>query len=250
MKIVKYVKGLIVTEVKMLVNSFWEPQKNKMQEGCSFKLFYGSNPNDSVLGTNVALFRMEVGKALAKEAQIKADIVVPIPETGVFYAISYSEESSTPLRLGIIREKYSKKTLFESRYEKRISALKKKLIIIPDIIEGKRIILIDEALLSGNTLKVTIEKLKKAGAGEIYVRIASPPTLYKCPAGEHPPFLNLLIPNLLSNYNSLGSQEIENELCNYFNIDSFKFLTLKALSEDLLKKTDFKCLYCFNGEIP
>lgn len=224
-------------------------KKIKMQEGCTFKLFYGGDLNESALGMNVALFRIETGKVLAIESQIKADIVVPIPETGIFYAIGYSEESDIPLRFGIIKEKYSKKTLFEPRYEKRISALEKKLVVIPDMIKNKRIILIDEALLSGSTLKVTIEKLKNEGVREIHVRLGSPQILYKCPAGEHPSSLNLLLPNLLQNISS-NYQEIENELCNYFNVDSFRFLTLKALSEDLLKKTALECLYCFNGRIP
>ena len=240
-----------IDDLRVNVRSLNEGLKKiKMQEGCTFKLFYGSNPNDSALGTNVALFRMETGKALAKQSQIKADIVVPIPETGIFYAIGYSEQSGIPLRFGIIKEKYSKKTLFEPRYEKRISALEKKLVVIPDMIKDRRIILIDEALLSGTTLKVTIEKLRSEGVREIHVRIGSPPILYKCPSGEHPPSLNLLLLNLVSNCASFSNQEIENELCNYFNVDSFKFLTLKALDEDLLKRTELKCLYCFNRRIP
>lgn len=220
--------------------------KVKMQEYCTFKLIYSSQPYESAMGMNVALGRMELGKMLASVAPTNADIVVPIPETGIFYAIGYSDGSGIPLRFGVITKRYSKRTLFEPKYRKRIRALEDKLKVIPNIIKGKKVILIDEAVLSGSTLKIVVEKIKKSGVKEIHIRIPSPPILYKCPSGEHPPSLKLISHSLVRGTIHADHQKIENELRRYFDVDSFRFLTPDALSEKLPRK----CLYCSNKQIP
>jgi dTDP-4-dehydrorhamnose reductase len=220
--------------------------KVRMQEYCTFKLLYSSQPYESAMGMNVGLGRMELGKMLASIASTNGDMVVPIPETGIFYAIGYSDESGIPLRFGVITKRYSKKTLFEPKYRKRIRALEEKLKVIPDIIKGKKVILIDEAVLSGSTLKIVIDKIKKSGVKEIHIRIPSPPVLYKCPCGEHPPSLKLISRSLMPNTIHADYSKIENGLQRYFGVDSFRFLTLEALS----KKLPIKCLYCSNNQIP
>jgi amidophosphoribosyltransferase len=136
--------------------------------------------------------------------------------------------------------------LFEPKYKKRIRALEEKLKVIPDIIKGKKVILIDEAVLSGSTLKIVIDKIKKSGVKEIHIRIPSPPVLYKCPCGEHPPSLKLISRSLMPNTIHADYSKIENGLQRYFGVDSFRFLTLEALS----KKLPIKCLYCSNNQIP
>jgi dTDP-4-dehydrorhamnose reductase len=215
----------------------------KMQEGCTFKLFYSGHPAESALGMNIALFRTEAGKLMARESKVEADIVIPIPETGIFYAIGFAEGSGLPLSFGIVKERFAKKTLFEPRYEKRAQEVQKKLTVIPQIVSGKRIVLIDEAILSGITLKTAVDKLKESGTEEIHVRIASPPILHLCPVGEQPPSVNLLAP-------TMGGDAIGDELRRYFAVNSFEFLGLKALSENLLKEVPLKCLYCFGGNAP
>jgi dTDP-4-dehydrorhamnose reductase len=214
----------------------------KMQEGCTFRLFYLGHPIESALGRNIALFRMEAGRLLARESGSDADMVVPIPETGIFYAIGFSEASGLPLRFGLVREQYAKKTLFEPWYEKRAQAVRKKLMVISHVVSGKRIALIDEAILSGITLKTAVDKLKEYGAKEIHVRVAAPPIFHRCPAGEQPSSINLLTL-------AMNGQATEDELCQYFAVDSLKFLRLETLAENLLTKVPVKCLYCFDGNI-
>jgi len=177
---------------------------------------------------------------------VEADIVVPIPESGIYPATGFSGETGIPLVFGIIRDYYTKRTLFDSKYESRITSLKRKLIAVPDVLEDKRVILIDEAIISGSTLKIAVEKIKECEVKEIHIRIPSPPMLYHCPARMMPNNIELVTHKLFhSTATEVDQNEIEKEMAKYFEVDSVNYLSLEGILNSTTRKE--WCLYCLKG---
>lgn len=194
--------------------------KMKKQMGCLFRMIYSVRPDMLVLGQNASLFRIEVGRRLAEEYPVDADITVGIPETGMFPATGYAMRSRIPFSFGLIRDYYTQKTLLKPSMDERLKALREKLIPVPDIVHNKKIVLIDEAIISGSTLSVAINKLKKAGAKAIHVRIPSPPMLSNCRNGVLNSNAQLIAPQFSSN-----KDNIEQGLAKHFGCDSMRFLS-------------------------
>lgn len=194
--------------------------KMKKQMGCLFRMIYSVRPDMLVLGQNASSFRVGVGEQLAKEHPVNADITVGIPETGMFPATGYAMRSRIPFSFGLIRDYYTQKTLLKPSMDERLKALREKLIPVPDIVRNKKIVLIDEAIISGSTLSVAINKLKRAGAKEIHVRIPSPPMLSNCRNGVLNPNAQLIAPQFSSNKNN-----IEQGLAKHLGCDSMRFLS-------------------------
>lgn len=214
----------------------------KNQKGCMFKMIYSARPDMLILNQNVSSFRINVGKQLAKEHPADADMVIPIPESGIYGATGYAAESRIPFYFGLIREYYIKKTLFEPTLKMRSALLDKKIIIVPEVIKDKRIVLIDEAIFSGVTLGVTIEKLKKAGVKEIHVRIPSPPVISSCNN-------NILEKDaeLIAKKFDNKKEDIEEELKKYFEVNSLHFLSLEGFLSSLTLGSDV-CIECFKNK--
>jgi len=215
------------------------------QKGCSFMLIYSTRPDKLVLGENVSKFRINVGKELAREDSIDADIVMPVPETGIFPATGYADESKIPFYFGVIRDYFTDKTLFQPNLKMRAASLDKKLIVIPEIVKGKRIVLVDEAIVSGTTLHVIADKLRNAGAKEVHVRIPSPIMINECGYGKLEKYDDLIARKCGGD----NKNEIEEELAKHFGVDSLKFLSL----EGFLKYLDHDkrhCFECFSKEKP
>lgn len=200
------------------------------QEKCFFKLLYFKEPHKSVLGQSVSEFRVNVGIQMAKELSIKANIVVPIPESGLFFASGYAIESKIPLMLGLTRNPESEKTLFK---ENREEALEEKLNVIENTVKGKDIILIDEAIVSGNTLKTVVRKLREADVGKIHVRLPIKPMTNKCPARMLPEDIKLITDEIWFS-----------DLKKYFDIDSLRYLDIKTVTNN----NKNWCLHCFGGK--
>ncbi len=219
----------------------------KNQKGCLFKMIYSARPDMLVLNQSASDFRIKVGKALAREHPADVDIIIPIPESGIYGASGYAEESKIPFYFGLIRDYFTNKTLFEPTLRMRNAALDKKLIVVPGVVKDKKIVLVDEAILAGTTLAVAVDKLKKAGAREIHVRIPSPPMLYSCK--------NKILEedaDLIARKFGSKKEEIEKGLKEHFEVDSLCFLSLdgflSCLSENQVcyecfkKKTDVKII--------
>ena len=217
------------------------------QEKCFFKLIYSVRPDILVLNESASQFRINAGKALAKESAVSADIVVPVPESGMFPATGFSSETGIPLVFGIIRDYYTKRTLFDTKYESRITSLKRKLIAVPSVLKDKNIILIDEAIISGSTLKIAVEKVKECGVKEIHIRIPSPPMIYQCPARMMPNNIDLVTHKLFHSSATEASQnEIEKEMAKYFEVDSVNYLSIEGILNSTTRKE--WCLHCLKGD--
>ena len=160
---------------------------------CVFEYIYFSRPDSIVFHKNVYVVRKKLGKQLALEHSIKADIVMPIPDSGLAAAIGYSEQSKISFELGLIRNHYVGRTFIEPTQELRELKVKLKLNPIKEVIENKRIVVIDDSLVRGTTSKAIVELLKKAGAKEVYLLISAPPTIASCFYGVDTPSKDELI---------------------------------------------------------
>lgn len=211
----------------------------RCQKGCMFKMIYSARPDVLVLNQNTSVFRINIGKQLAKEHPIEADMVIPVPESGMYGATGYSSESKIPFYFGIIRDYYTNKTLFEPTLEMRIASLNKKLIIVPEVVKDKRVVIVDEAIVAGTTLEIIVKKLKQAGVKEIHIRIPCPPMLYQCKNGILKEDAKLIATPFADK-----KEDIEEGLKKHFGVDSLRFLGLDGFLGSLSPKCDV-CVECF-----
>ncbi len=218
------------------------PQSIKVFEStpkhCIFEYVYFARPDSDVFGKNVYQMRKNMGVALAREKPIEADLVVPVPDGGVPAAIGYAQESGIPFEMAIMRNHYIGRTFIEPTQEMRDLKVKMKLSPIVSLIQGKRVIVIDDSIVRGTTSRRIIRMLKDAGAAEVHMRISSPPTTDPCYYGVDTPDKDKLI---AANMNS-------EEICKYIEADSLAYLSNDALLRSVNVTESNYCTACFTGE--
>ncbi|OGE79052.1 MAG: amidophosphoribosyltransferase [Candidatus Doudnabacteria bacterium RIFCSPHIGHO2_01_FULL_46_14] len=205
---------------------------------CVFEHVYFASPGSIMFGRTVQTSREGMGKNLAEEHPVDAEIVVPVPDSGSPAAVGYSTASGVPICLAILRHQYAGRT-FITRGEK-VRSLKahRKFKVIRGMVNEKRIILIDDSLVRGNTMKKLIEKLRKAGATEIHVRIACPPTVSPCFYGVDTPTKG----ELKAAVNTIQ------EICEFIGADSLEYLSLGGLLKAVRGSTNKFCVACYTGK--
>lgn len=209
------------------------------QAMCIFEYVYFAR-NDAVMdGVSTYNFRVNSGKILAAKDDIKADIVIPVPDSGWAGAIGYSAQSGIPLMEGLVKNRYIGRTFIKPTQEEREIAVKLKLNPLESVVKGKSIVLIDDSIVRGTTSKKIIDSLKKAGAKEIHIRITSPPVVYPCYFGIDTPRRSKLI---------AANNSVE-EICSMIGATSLKFLDINGMIE-ATEREDIFCKACFNGEYP
>lgn len=213
----------------------------KHQRGCSFKTIYSFNPDELIEGESASKIRARLGQELGRDDDIEADIVVPVPESGIYPAMGYADETGIPLYHGIIRDYETDKTLYEPNVEERTRMLRKKLVAVNDILEGNRVVIVDEAIISGLTISAVIDKCQTAGASEIHVRIPSPPMRSNCSYGVLSEDADLIATNGHKNKN-----EIESQISDRFKLDSIRFLSENKFAECVPGDFGYTCTDCFN----
>ena len=207
---------------------------------CIFEYIYFARPDSDVFGKNVYETRIEMGKALARELSVDADMVVPVPDSGVASALGYSKESGIPFELGIMRNHYVGRTFIEPTQEIRDLKVKMKLSPIKHKIAGKKLVVIDDSIVRGTTSKRIVRMLKEAGASEVHMRIASPASIGACYYGVDTPDSNELIASRMS----------VDEICKYIEADSLAYLSIEGMLNSIQDKKDEYCFACFDGEYP
>ncbi len=219
---------------------FYKPFKVIKKTQCIFEYIYFSRPDSVVFGKNIYLVRKELGKQLAREQPADADIIVPVPDSGVPAAIGYCEESGIPFQMGIIRNHYVGRTFIEPEQSIRHFGVKVKLNAVKEIIGGKRIVLIDDSIVRGTTGRKIVKMVRNAGAKEVHVRISSPPIHYPCYYGIDTPTRRELI---------ASSHTIE-EICKYLTADSLGYLSIEGLRQAVKDVDNEFCYACFRGDYP
>ena len=205
---------------------------------CIFEYVYFARPDSEVFGKNVYQKRKNMGIELAKEQPVQADMIVPVPDGGVPAAIGYSQESGIPYEMAIMRNHYIGRTFIEPTQEMRDLKVKMKLSPIRELIEDKRLIVIDDSIVRGTTSRRIVRMLKEAGAAEVHMRISSPPTTDPCFYGVDTPNKEKLI----------ASNMTPEEICKYIEADSLAFLSNEALMRSVNAEGDEYCTACFTGE--
>ena len=205
---------------------------------CIFEYVYFARPDSDVYHQNVYEMRKNMGKELAKEKPVEADMVVPVPDGGVPAAIGYSQESGIPYEMGIMRNHYIGRTFIEPTQEMRDLKVKMKLSPIRNLIKGKRLIVVDDSIVRGTTSRQIVRMLKDAGAAEVHMRISSPPTTDPCFYGVDTPDKEKLI---------AANMNID-EICAYIEADSLAYLGNDALLKSVNATDTNYCTACFTGE--
>ena len=205
---------------------------------CIFEYVYFARPDSDVYQQNVYTMRKNMGMELAKERPIEADMVIPVPDGGVPAAIGYAQQSGIPFEMGIMRNHYIGRTFIEPTQEMRDLKVKMKLSPIRKLIEGKRLIVIDDSIVRGTTSRQIVRMLKDAGAAEVHMRISSPPTTDPCFYGVDTPDKEKLIASNMSN----------EEICAYIEADSLAYLSNEALLHSVNASDTNYCTACFTGE--
>jgi amidophosphoribosyltransferase len=207
---------------------------------CVFEYIYFARPDSNVFGKNVYSVRKQMGRELAKELPVDADMVVPVPDSGVAAALGYAQESGIPFEMAIMRNHYVGRTFIEPTQEVRDLKVKMKLSPIKHKIEGKRLVVIDDSIVRGTTSKRIVRMLKEAGAKEVHMRIASPATTGPCYYGVDTPSKEELIASKLST----------EEIAKYIEADSLAYLSIDGLVRAIKDKKENFCFACFDGDYP
>lgn len=209
-------------------------------KGCLFEYVYLARPDTLISGRRVHAVRVEIGRTLAMEAPADADLVIPTPESGTPSAIGYAEASGIPFGLGLVKNSYVGRTFIQPSQTIRQLGIRLKLNPIRDIIEGERLVVVDDSIVRGNTQRALVKMLREAGAAEVHVRISSPPVQWPCFYGiDFATRAELIAPGLSVD-----------EICRSIGADSLGYISLEGLVASTGVSGRTLCRACFDGQYP
>lgn len=218
----------------------WEAPEHKAAL-CSAELFYIARPDSMIANKSIYLVRENMGRALAKEHPIEADLVIGVPDSGLPAATGFAQQSGLPYRDGLIKNRYIGRTFIQPDQQMRRRSVQLKLNPLRSILEGKRVVVVDDSIIRGNTTKGIVHMLRTVGgAKEVHLRISSPPVLHPCVLGIDTGTYEELIGNRLS----------IDEIREYVDADSLGYLSTDNFAEATGLEHDSICLACFNGRYP
>jgi len=207
---------------------------------CAFEHVYFARPDSTMFGDAVAQTRQAMGAQLAREAPAPAELVVPVPDSGVVGALGYSRESGLPFEMGLIRNHYVGRTFIEPKQSIRNFGVRVKLNPVRGVMEGRKIVLVDDSIVRGTTSRKIVQMVRDAGAEESHVRITCPTWRWPCRYGIDTPTRKELI---------ASTQSVE-EICDYIGADSLAFLTQEGLLGCLSGPAESYCTACWSGDYP
>ncbi|HVO51985.1 MAG TPA: amidophosphoribosyltransferase [Thermoanaerobaculia bacterium] len=207
---------------------------------CVFEHVYFARPDSSIFGKSVADSRRAFGQRLAREHPVPADIVVPVPDSGMFAALGFAEESGIRYGMGLVRNHYVGRTFIEPKQSIRNFGVKVKLNAVRSVVGGKRVVLVDDSIVRGTTSKKLVRMLKAAGASEVHMRISSPPTVNPCHYGIDTPRRKELI----------ASAKAIEEIRAFIEADSLGYLSLEGMLAAFGHGDHETCSACFSGRYP
>jgi amidophosphoribosyltransferase len=207
---------------------------------CIFEQVYFARPDSRIFGDSVSDNRLKMGATLAREAPAAADIVVPVPDSGLFAALGYSRESGLPLEFGLIRNHYVGRTFIEPKQSIRHFGVKVKLNPVRELIRGRRVVLVDDSIVRGTTSPKIVKMVRDAGATEVHLRISCPPTIRPCHYGIDMPTAGELI----------ASDHDVDEIRDFAGADSLAYLSLDGMLSCVSGRRQSYCTACWTGEYP
>jgi amidophosphoribosyltransferase len=207
---------------------------------CVFEYVYFARPDSKLFGQGVQGVRKRMGAALAEEHPVAADIVVPVPDSGVFAALGYAEKSGIPFEMGLVRNHYVGRTFIEPKQSIRHFGVKIKLNPVRELLAGKKVVLVDDSIVRGTTSRKIVSMIKEAGAKEVHVRISCPPTVGPCYYGVDTPNRSELI----------ASSHTVDEIRKYIRASSLGYLSLAGLKAAVSQGADRYCDACYTLNYP
>jgi len=238
----EYIRDVEPGEVLRIEQNSLESQMPLPREKpayCVFEHIYFSRPDSLVFGRTVNACRREMGKHLAREHPADADLVIPVPDSGVSAAIGYAQESGIPFEFGLIRNHYIGRTFIEPKQSIRNFGVKIKLNPVREILRNKRIVLIDDSIVRGTTSKKILHVIRSAGVKEVHVRITAPPIIAPC-------FYGIDIP---TRHELIASTKSIEEICRFIGADSLGYLSLEAVLKSVGDRKQY-CTACFTDNYP
>ncbi len=207
---------------------------------CVFEYIYFARPDSRLFGHNVYLIRKQLGRRLAQDAPAEADVVIPVPDSGVPAALGYAEGLGLPFENGLIRNHYVGRTFIEPRQAIRHFGVKVKLNAVREVLEGKRVVVVDDSIVRGTTSRKIVKMIRNAGAREVHMRVSSPPILSPCFYGIDTPNRKELI---------AATHTIE-EVQKFITADSLGYLTVDGMMQSVPKSDQRYCAACFTCDYP
>ena len=230
---------LVIVGPEGVHSRFYAPQQPL--SSCVFEHVYFSRPDSMVFGRSVQQSRDAMGRQLAKESPVVADIVIPIPDSGVTAAMGYSYQSGIPIQFGLIRNHYVGRTFIEPEQRVRDFGVRLKLNPVRHVIDGKRVVLIDDSIVRGTTSRKIVRMVRDAGATEVHMRISCPPTISPCYYGVDTPSKSQLI----------AANKSVDEIAEYIGADSLAYLSLEGMLKAAGGGEALRyCTACYTGKYP
>lgn len=209
-------------------------------KGCLFEFVYLARPDTHISGRSVHETRVEVGRRLAREHPVDADLVIPVPESGTPAAVGYAEESGIPYGMGLVKNAYVGRTFIQPSQTLRQLGIRLKLNPLREIVAGKRLVVVDDSIVRGNTQRALVRMLREAGASEVHVRISSPPVSWPCFYGI----------DFASRAELIATGLSTDEIRRSIGADSLGYVSLDALIEATTVRKNDLCRACFDGVYP
>ncbi len=207
---------------------------------CIFENIYFARPDSRIFTKSVYLTRKNLGRALAKEHPVDADIVLPIPDSGVYASLGYAEESGIPLEMGFIRNHYVGRTFIQPSQFVRDFRVRVKLNPIKDVLKGKRVVVVEDSIVRGTTSRGRVRALREAGASQIHMRISCPPLISPCYYGI----------DFSTKKELIASSHTVEDIGKFIGVDSLKYLSLDGMLNSMLLPREEFCTACFTGKYP
>ena len=218
----------------------FKPFPNTRHSFCIFEYIYFARPDSSIFGGNVSVARENLGRKLAKEHPAKADIVIPVPDSGTYAAIGFARESGIPFEMGFVRNHYVGRTFIQPSQEIRDLGVKIKLNSVSEVLKNKNVVVVEDSIVRGTTSQIRMKALRDAGAKKVHMRVSCPPLRFPCFYGIDFPTKKELIASSLT----------VNEIGRRIGVDSLGYLSLDGMLESMpIPKKEF-CTACFTGKYP
>lgn len=239
----KFIRDLLPGEIVVIndngVNSCM-PFPRTRESVCIFEHIYFARPDSYIFGENVNIVRKRMGLELARESHVDADIVIPVPDSGVPAALGYAEGSGLPYDNGLIRSHYVGRTFIEPKQSIRHFGVRLKLNPVREVLKGKRVVVVDDSIVRGTTSRKIVSMIRDAGAREVHMRIASPPVRFPCFYGIDTPERKELVASKMS----------VDEIGRHLAADTLGYLSIEGMLKAVSGAPDRFCVACFNGEYP
>ncbi|MEI8349760.1 MAG: amidophosphoribosyltransferase [Candidatus Omnitrophota bacterium] len=232
--------GEIAVIDKKGITSYMYASKQAKHGFCAFEHVYFARPDSIIFGETVHLVREKLGRQLAREHPVKADIIVGVPDSGTSAALGFSKESGIPLEVGIIRNHYIGRTFIQPQQEKREFGVRLKFNILKQVVKGKKVIIVDDSIVRGTTSRIRVKSFRDMGAKEVHLRIS-------CPAHKFGCFYGIDFPD---SHKLIAYDKNVKEIEKYLGVDSLGYLSLEGMLGCFKNPKNHYCTACWSGNYP